>query len=113
MEIIQRLGVPSVTILAMDRFYRSLSPEEKASHHNFDVPNAFDFDMFHHSVQQLLTNGRVSVPRYSYHTHQRLQEVDVIDHADVVIVEGILTLYHPDIRNLFDMKIYVSQTAER
>ena len=107
LEIIQRLGVPSVTILAMDRFYRSLSLEEKASHHNFDVPDAFDFDMFHQSIQQLLTSRSVAVPKYSYHTHQRLQEVDVIDHADVVIVEGILTLYNPEVRELFDMKIYV------
>ena len=108
MEIIKRLGVPSVTILGLDRFYRSLSPEEKASHHNFDVPNAFDFDEFHHSIQQLLTSRSVRVPKYSYHTHQRLEdEVDVIEHADVVIVEGILTLYHPEVRQLFDMKIYV------
>jgi len=107
MEIIKRLGVPSVTVLAMDRFYRSLLADDSAHLHNFDVPEAFDFDMFHQSIQQLVTSRSVPVPRYSYRTHQRLAEVDVIDHADVVIVEGILTLYHPEVRKLFDMKIYV------
>ena len=107
MAIIQRLGVPSVTVLGMDRFYRSLQPDAPAHLHNFDVPDAFDFDMFHASIQQLVTSRSVPVPKYSYRTHQRLQDVDVIDQADVVIVEGILTLYHPEVRKLFDMKIYV------
>jgi uridine kinase len=63
--------------------------------------------MFHQSIQQLVTSRSVPVPRYSYVTHQRLEEVDMIDHADVVIVEGILTLYNPEVRELLDMKIYV------
>ena len=107
LEIIKRLSIPSVTILGMDRFYRSLQPNEQPSQHNFDVPDAFDFDMFHSSLQQLVVSRSVPVPKYSYVTHARLDEVDVIDHADVVIVEGILTLYHPEVRELFDMKIYV------
>jgi uridine kinase len=107
MAIIQRLGAPSVTVLGMDRFYRSLQPDAPAHLHNFDVPDAFDFEMFLASIQQLVTSRSVPVPKYSYRTHQRLQDVDVIDQADVVIVEGILTLYHPEVRKLLDMKIYV------
>jgi len=106
-DIISRLGVPSVAILPMDRFYHSLPSNISPQQHNFDVPSAFDFDMFEAAVKALSTDRQVPVPKYSYVTHQRLPDTDMIDHADVVIIEGILTLYSVKIRDMLDMKIYV------
>lgn len=62
-----------VVLLSMDRFYLSLSEENlsQASNHNFDHPNAFDWNLLESTIRDLATAKSVQVPRYSFKTHQR------------------------------------------
>jgi len=75
--------------------------------HNFDHPNAFDWTLFRESLEALCSRPSVTVPRYSFAIHNRLPDRDTITAADIVIVEGILTLYDAEIRNMMDLKVYV------
>lgn len=83
----------------MDRFYKSLPHGKPASKHNFDVPEAFDWDLFVSSLRKLSTGNSVEVPQYSFETHQRLPVQDVFEQADVIMVEGILTLHDQRVRH--------------
>ena len=48
-DLFQELGVPWVTLLSMDSFYKVLSHEQHemaaSNNYNFDHPDAFDFDL--------------------------------------------------------------------
>ena len=108
-DIVSRLSVPWVVILSQDRFYRPLTKEERINiaKYNFDHPNAFDFHAFYECLVELSNGRSVALPRYDFRIHSRMDETDVCYGSDVIIVEGILSLYDPQIRRLMDLKIYV------
>ncbi len=74
-KIIQRLGVPWVTLLSMDSFYKVLSPEQHelaaVNEYNFDNPDAFDFDLLVRTLKRLRQGKKVEVPIYNFVTHRR------------------------------------------
>eukprot|EP01060_Flectonema_neradi_P033409 TRINITY_DN5606_c1_g1_i1.p1 TRINITY_DN5606_c1_g1~~TRINITY_DN5606_c1_g1_i1.p1 ORF type:complete len:247 (+),score=52.81 TRINITY_DN5606_c1_g1_i1:55-795(+) len=96
-------------VLMMDSFYKSTTEEDLADimNYNFDHPNAFDFDKIREVLNVLKETGRADIPKYSFVTHQRLDETEVIEDVDVVIFEGILSLHEPEIRKLLDITIFV------
>lgn len=105
------LQAASVAIMSQDIFYVELNKVQLEQAHqgnfNFDHPNAFDFELFEKTLQKLADGeASVKVPTYSYVTHSRTGWVDFFN-ADVIIVEGILVLYHAPIRDMFEMKIFV------
>jgi len=100
-----------VAILELDRFYHSLENVKDSHLTNFDEPAALDFRLLEAVLEQLRLNGTASVPKYDFSTHTRVG-YESLDAAPVIIVEGILTLCHAGVRDLFDFKIYVDAPAE-
>ena len=47
------------------------------------------------------------MPIYDFTTHSRSGKTQHVEPADVVIMEGILVLHIPEVRELFNMKIFV------
>lgn len=105
----QRMHDKCVVMLSQDSFYRGLTPDELASVHtyNFDHPDAFDHQALRDCLQDLKDGRSVNVPIYDFTTHQRSSETRPVEPADVVILEGILTLHIEEIREMLNMKIYV------
>lgn len=56
-EVVKRLNVPWVALVSMDRFYRPLTPDERArvADYNFDHPDAFDWPLMRQTVEALTT----------------------------------------------------------
>jgi uridine kinase len=111
-ELQRQLGDDRVAMLQMDRFYKTLPKEKPASLHNFDEPDAFDWELFISTLKNLSTGQTVQVPQYSFETHQRLNKLDTFSTKDVILVEGILTLHDARIRDQFDLKVYVEADAD-
>ncbi|CAB3406392.1 unnamed protein product [Caenorhabditis bovis] len=115
-KIIERLGIPWVTILSMDSFYKILSKEEaeeaERSNYNFDHPNAFDFDLLHEVLVRLREGKSVEVPVYDFNTHSRDPNPKMMYGADVLIFEGILAFHRQDIKDLMDMKVFVDTDGD-
>jgi uridine kinase len=101
-----------VTIISQVSFYRNLTPEEhkRASkgEYNFDHPDAFDVDLMYKTLIEVKEGKRVELPVYDYVAYKRTsKETTVIHCADVVLFEGILVFYFPEIRDLFNMRLFV------
>eukprot|EP00762_Andalucia_godoyi_P001993 ANDGO_02586.mRNA.1 Uridine-cytidine kinase B len=116
-KIEQQLGAKRVVMLSMDSFYRNLTEEEKANvvSHDFDHPNAFEFDLLVQTLRCLSRGESVDIPVYNFVMHAREQDKKIrieAGSADVVVVEGILTFFSEELRNCFDMKIYVHTDAD-
>jgi uridine kinase len=114
--IINSLEDRRVVVISQDSFYRPLTSEERAtvSEFNFDHPSAFDWDLILRTIQMLKDprGGVVEIPTYDFITHSRKKETTAIYAADVILFEGILVFYNQEVRNMFDMKIFVDADAD-
>lgn len=74
-KIIEYLGVPWVTLLSMDSFYKVLNEKQHdiadRNEYNFDHPDAFDFELMFQTLQRLKEGRKVEVPIYNFVTHSR------------------------------------------
>ncbi|KAK5616152.1 Uridine-cytidine kinase 2-B [Crenichthys baileyi] len=102
-----------VAILSQDSFYKVLTPEQKAKalkgQFNFDHPDAFDNELIMETLRQILQGETVQIPVYDFVTHSRKEEFVTVYPADVVLFEGILMFYSQEIRDLFQMKLFVDK----
>uniref|UniRef100_A0A8C5BFZ2 Uridine-cytidine kinase n=2 Tax=Gadus morhua TaxID=8049 RepID=A0A8C5BFZ2_GADMO len=105
-----------VAILSQDSFYRVLTPEQKVKalkgQFNFDHPDAFDNELVMITLKQILQGKTVQIPVYDFVQHSRKDEFITVYPADVVLFEGILMFYSQEIRDLFQMKLFVDTDAD-
>ena len=78
---------------------------------NFDHPDAIDFELMKNQLTDLLCGQTVHIPEYDYSTHTRTKNTRALKKHNIIILEGILALFNPDVRNLMDIKVYV-ETAD-
>ncbi|XP_071527607.1 uridine-cytidine kinase-like 1 isoform X4 [Panulirus ornatus] len=115
-KIIEELDVPWVTLLSLDSFYKVLTEkqhEEAArNEYNFDHPDAFDFELVAKTLVRLKEGKKVEVPIYNFLTHSRETKTKTMYGANVIIFEGILAFYSPDVLKLLDMKVFVDTDSD-
>ena len=106
-------GKSEVALIEQDAYYRDLSnlTMEKRSIVNFDHPDAVDFDFMKLQLNNLIQGNKVNIPIYDFATHTRKNETHPVERHRIIILEGILTLFHQEIRDMMDIKIYV-ETAD-
>ena len=99
----------SVVLIQQDSYYKdlsSLSVDERAGV-NFDHPGALDFALLKQHLTALKHGQPVDKPVYDFKIHCRTAEIVKVNPKPIILVEGILVLAMPEIRELFDLKIYV------
>jgi uridine kinase len=108
-KIIESLPEGSVAVIPQDSYYNDQSdlPLEVRKKTNFDHPDAFDWKLFEQQIADLREGRAIEQPTYSYIVCTRLEETVHVEPKDVIIVEGIMTLYDRELRNLMDLKIFV------
>lgn len=80
--------------------------EERAAI-NFDHPRSIDFELLVQHLKELKAGNNINQPVYSFVSHNRTSDTVFTHPRKVMIVEGILILTNPELRDLFDVKIYV------
>lgn len=108
------VGLGDVALLALDAYYCDsceLSFEQRVAI-NYDHPDAFDWPLLLQHLAQLRRGEAVEVPVYDFAQHTRAARCHVVQPSPVVIVEGILALYEPALRDQFDLKVYVDADAD-
>jgi uridine kinase len=107
-------GPERVQVLVQDAYYRDrrdLSFDERCQI-NYDHPDAFDEKLLVEHVRALREEKSIRRPVYDYAKHARTDEFVTIHPAKVVIVEGILVLAMPQVRDLCDIRIFVDTDAD-
>ena len=99
----------SIMMLEQDSYYKDQShlPFEERLKTNYDHPFAFDIDYLIEHINQLLQYNPIEKPVYDYARHTRSNEVIHQEPRAVIILEGILILEDPRLRDLMDIKVYV------
>ncbi|MCX2839690.1 uridine kinase [Salinimicrobium sp. MT39] len=113
-QIIEELKNEEVDVISQDSYYQDTShlSYEQRTKINFDHPKSIDFDLLVSHLKDLKAGKNIQQPVYSFKQHNRTGETITIEPRKVIIVEGILILTHPDIREMFDIKIYVHADSD-
>ena len=108
-KIISKLPENEVALISQDSYYKDNShlPLEERQKINFDHPSSLEFDLLAKHLQELKDGKSIEEPTYSYLTCTRNKETKTVAPRKVVIVEGILILTDPVLRNMFDIKLFV------
>lgn len=108
-NIYSDLGSDKVVRLCQDSYYKDLSRLSETERHaqNFDHPAAIDSELLIAQLMALLRGESIRQPIYDFVTHTRKDEYVEIGPHLIIVLEGILILDNPDLRELMDIKIYV------
>ena len=112
--IYDRVGKDRIEWISHDSYYRNfegLTPEER-HHINFDHPDSLESELLARHLDVLVKGAAVEVPMYDFATHSRKTETQRVEPRKVIIVEGILVLYEPELRKRIDIKLFVDTPAD-
>ena len=107
-------GEDEVRLISHDSYYKRHDelPFEERCKLNYDHPDAFDNALLIYHLQELKAGRAIDCPVYGYADHNRSNEVQHIEPAPVLIVEGILPFVEPELCAMFDYKIFVDTDAD-
>jgi uridine kinase len=113
-QIMNELPETEVGIISQDSYYKQnigMSYEER-SNINFDHPRAIDFELLVQHLKDLKADKTIEQPVYSFVTHNRTDDTVITHPRKVMIVEGILILTNPELRDMFDVKVFVHADSD-
>jgi uridine kinase len=107
-------GTDDVALLKLDMYYRDLNhlPFDERSAVNYDHPEAFDWPLFLRHIDALAAGTPVEAPVYDFQEFIRSDERRSVLPTRIVVVEGILVLAEPALRDRFDLSVYVDTDAD-
>lgn len=113
-KIVESFRDGEVAVIPQDSYYRDSShlPLEERLKLNFDEPAAIEWELLVEQLQQLKAGKAIEQPTYSYLTCTRQPETIHVEPRDIIIVEGILILCDPALRDMLDMKIFVDADSD-
>ncbi|NLJ98506.1 MAG: uridine kinase [Tissierellia bacterium] len=113
-EILKSIHEKNVVTIEQDSYYKNQShlTFEERKNTNYDHPFAFDNDLLLKHLKDLLNNKSIEKPIYDFEQHTRKKETTTVHPREIIILEGILILNDPKIRDLCDIKIFVDTDSD-
>lgn len=107
--VLSRVGTSSIALVPHDAYYKDLNelPETQREQVNFDHPGSLDTPLMIDHLLQLRGGKSVEIPIYDFTTHSRTSRTTHLEPQPVILVEGILIFAEPELREMFDVKIFV------
>ena len=112
--ILAKVGKNRIAYLQHDSYYRELTslPLTQRMEVNFDHPDSLESALMIEHIKQLKQWKSIEVPLYDFHTHTRTGKTFTVVPRRVILVEGILIFAEPELRSLFDVKIFVDTDSD-
>lgn len=109
----KRLGADAIAI-AHDDYYRNETdvPHRAKGAPDFDCPEALDTSLLVEHLRALVSGWPVEAPRYDFLTHTRVEAACHIDPAPVILVEGLLLMCDPELRELLDLTVFMDAESD-
>ncbi len=112
--VLERVGTENIAYLEHDAYYKDVREIPVAPNGliNFDHPDALETSLLVQHIQALKQGRPVQVPVYDFTTFQRTERVRNVEPQPIILVEGILIFAEPELRALFDVRIFVDTDAD-
>lgn len=113
-EILKALPEKNVSIIHQDAYYKLQTNKsfDERTQTNYDHPFAFDTELLLSHLRSLQAGRDIDMPIYDFSNHNRSEETQKIFARDIIILEGILILEDPKLRDLMDIKIFVDTDTD-
>ena len=114
LEKVSKSVSSQVALLHQDSYYLPAPPDRLRMHGeaNFDHPHAFDWDLLKKHLTQLKKGEQIQAPVYDYRKNRRTEQTELVGPCKTILMEGIFTLWDAEIRDLFDIKIFLHVEAD-
>lgn len=111
--ILEQVGSHHIALIPHDAYYKDLSDIPLTQGiRNFDHPDALDTNAMIENIKQLQIGQPTNIPIYDFTQHRHTNTFQRIEPQPIILVEGILILSEPELRDLFDIKIFVDIDAD-
>jgi uridine kinase len=112
--IVSRVGEERIAFLSHDAYYRDFVdlPKTILDGKNFDHPDSLETELLVRHLKALRQGMVVETPVYDFKVHRRSSETRRVEPRKVILVDGILIYVEPELRKLFDVKIFVDTDAD-
>ena len=99
----------SVIMIRLDDYYKKIEGKtyEERTLVNYDHPDSYDSKLLVEHLNDLKNGKSINRPTYDFVDHNRSSETVLINPANVIIVEGIMSFAIPELLEMFDIKIFV------
>jgi uridine kinase len=113
-QILKELPEGEVGVISQDSYYKDTSHMDYDDRIkiNFDHPKSIDFNLLSTHIKDLKEGKPIHQPVYSFVKHNRTGDTLLTHPRKVMIVEGILILTNPELRDMFDIKIFVHADSD-
>lgn len=107
--VVQSAGPGALLVIPQDAYYRAqgdlpLAVREKI---NYDEPSAFDTELLVEHLDRLVAGKKIQRPVYDFTRDDRSDATIALASAPVILVEGILVLHEPSLRERLTLKVFV------
>lgn len=101
-------------LISCDNYYLAHDdiPLEKRAKLNYDIPEAFEFDLMLKQMNVLRSGKAIDCPVYDFTVHTRSGKTIKIEPKPVIVIDGILALYDDNLRDIMDVKVFVETDAD-
>lgn len=95
-------------VLSFDAYYHDQShlPMAERALVNYDHPDSLDVALMAGHLRALRAGEGIGVPGYDFATYRRTGDVELVEPADLVLVEGILLFAFADLWELLDYRVF-------
>lgn len=113
-DLMTKLGPSLAEIVYQDNFYIDQSHrfDGDGGSVNFDHPDSIDFSLLAQCLGQLKNGQDTDIPVYDFKTHTRLNEKLKIQAKPIIVVDGILIFYPPEVRQVFDYLVFFDTSED-
>jgi len=113
-SLTSRIGADRISLLSHDAYYRDYVdlPKDVLDRKNFDHPDSLETELLIRHLRALKQGAVVDAPVYDFRVHRRANETRRVEPKKVILVDGILLYAEPELRRLFDVKIFVDTDAD-
>lgn len=113
-SILEKVGWNRIAFIQHDSYYYDASnlPLAQRARLNFDHPDSLETPLLVEHLKLLRAGRPVRIPIYDFRSHTRTDETRLIQPEPVILVEGILIFAERDLRDLFDVKIFVDADSD-
>src|SRR3954468_3167227 len=106
-EVMRSIGT-EVCLIDQDSYFFSKGDGSG----NFDVPEAIDHELLSEHITMLKSGRAIAKPRYSFATHQRSNETDLLKPAPIIIIEGLFSYWEEKVRADCELKIFIDAASD-
>lgn len=112
--LLGRIGEHHIAYLPHDTYYKDIEdiPLHDQRIRNFDHPDALDTHLMVNNIKDLQLGRPTEIPVYDFREHKRLPYTRTVGPQPIILVEGILIFAEPELRELFDVKIFVDTDSD-